>query len=567
MKFSEMKYERCDIDQFNEKMREITKSLKEANSYEEAKIAFLAADKLKRDVQTNIILCSVRHSINTKDEFYEKEQEFWDNESPKLNEESQNFTMALLENKFRKEFEKEYGNVFFINAEISLKTFKPEIVEDLQKENVLCNEYNKLIASAQIEFEGKTYTISQLAPFTSNADDDVRLKAVMAVGNWMTSHQEELDRIYDDLVHIRDTMAKKLGYENYIELGYYRMGRNCYDEKMIDKFRENVRNYVVPIANECYKKQAERLNVAYPLQYHNCVLEFRSGNPKPQGSSKDILQVGKEFYDWLSPETSKFFRMMLDNDLLDVESTEGKQAGGYCTDLGNYNMPFIFANFNGTQHDVEVVTHEAGHAFAAYMNMDRIPYETMWPSMEACEVHSMSMEFFGEKFADAFFGKDARKFVYSHLAGALTFIPYGTLVDHFQHEVYRHPEYTPSQRHQVWLDLESLYQPWISFDNKIPFFSNGHYWQRQQHIYNSPFYYIDYCLAQTVSLEFWKMLQEDKDNAWNHYMAYTKLGGTKTFTDLLKSADLTSPFEQDSLKSICEKAEDYLKNFDLTGIR
>jgi len=565
MKFSEMPYTRVNINEINEKFNSYTQQLKKATNYQQAKEIFLNVDKLKRSVQTNGILCMVRHSINTNDEFYNNEQDFWDNESPKLEEASQEFVKALLECPFRKQFEEEFGSVYFINAEIALKTFKPEIIEDLQKENALTNEYNKLIASAQIEFDGNTYTISQLAPFKNSLDDDTRYRAFMAHGEWMKKNQPQLDRIYDDLVKVRDTMAKKLGYENYVELGYYRMGRNCYDEKMVDKFREAVRNYVVPIADEIYHKQAERLGVKYPLLHPNAVLEFRSGNPKPQGSSKDILQAGKEFYDWLSKETSAFFNMMLENELLDVESTKGKQAGGYCTDLGDFKVPFIFANFNGTQHDVEVVTHEAGHAFAAYMNMDRIPYETIWPSMEACEVHSMSMEFFGEKFADKFFGKDAEKFLYSHLSGALTFIPYGTLVDHFQHVVYKHPEYTPEQRHQAWKQLQNTYQPWLLLDDSIPFFAEGHYWQGQQHIYNSPFYYIDYCLAQTVSLEFWRLLQEDKDNAWNHYMAYTKLGGTKTFTDLLKSANLSSPFEGNCLKDICSKAKESLEKFDLSN--
>ena len=242
------------------------------------------------------------------------------------------------------------------------------------------------------------------------------------------------------------------------------------------------------------RKQAERLGKPYPLSFADAALEFRSGNPRPVGTPDDILEQGRKFYDALSPETSEFFRMMLDNGLLDVLSTEGKQSGGYCNSFSLYEVPFIFANFNGTQHDVEVVTHEAGHAFAYWMNRKRVPVSSSWPSMEGCEVHSMSMEFFGWMNAEGFFGADARKFMFSHLAGAITFIPYGTMVDHFQHIVYEHPEFTPAQRHAEWKRLLGIYMPWMKLDGEIPFYSDGEGWQRQLHIYQAPFYYIDYCL-------------------------------------------------------------------------
>ena len=361
-------------------------------------------------------------------------------------------------------------------------------------------------------------------------------------------------------------MGKKLGYEGYTTLGYYRMGRNCYTKEDVERFRAAVVKYLVPVADQVYRAQAQRLGKTYPMSFADNALEFRSGNPRPVGTPDDILAQGKKFYDELSPETSEFFRTMLEGELLDVLSTEGKQSGGYCTSIADYEVPFIFANFNGTQHDVEVVTHEAGHAFAAWTNRKRVPMEYVWPSMEGCEVHSMSMEFFAEPWADGFFGPDAKKFLYSHLSGALTFIPYGTMVDHFQHEVYAHPDMTPAQRHAVWKELLGVYMPWMRLDGDIPFYSEGEGWQRQHHIYSSPFYYIDYCLAQTVSLQFWARIQKDQKDAWEHYMAYTRQGGSRVFTELLKHAGLESPFDEKCLRGVCEAASAWLDAFDLTGI-
>ena len=375
-----------------------------------------------------------------------------------------------------------------------------------------------------------------------------------------------MDEIYDKLVHLRDGMGKKLGYEGYTTLGYYRMQRNCYTKADIEKFRAAVVQYLVPVAERVCRAQAERLGVPYPMSYADEALMFRSGNPRPAGDADAILAMGKTFYDELSPETSVFFNTMLDGKLLDVLSTPGKESGGYCTSLPDYNVPFIFANFNGTQGDVEVVTHEAGHAFAAWTNRDRVPMQYTWPTMEACEVHSMSMEFFAWPWAEGFFGKDAAKFRYSHLAAALTFIPYGTAVDHFQHIVYEKPDLTPAERHAVWKDLLGTYMPWLRLDGDIPFYGDGESWQQKHHIYSSPFYYIDYCLAQTVSLEFWAMIQQDPKDAWAHYMAYTRQGGTKVFTELLANAGMVSPFEPDCLRSVCEAASRWLDGFDLTGI-
>ena len=566
MKFSEMPYERPDLDAVKKQYSALTERLKAAGSYEEARAVFLEKEELDKHVQTLATLSHVRHSIDTRDAFYDAEAKFWNAAEPELQEYTQAWTRAMLDGAFRAQFAAQFGELMFVNAEIELKTFSPEIIPELQQENELAQEYEKLLASAQIPFEGGVYTISQMTPFKSDPDDARRLAAWKAEGQWYKDNQDKLDGIYDQLVHLRDTMGKKLGYEGYTTLGYYRMGRNCYTKEDVEQFRLAVQKYLVPVADGIYREQAKRLGKQYPMSFADNALEFRSGNPRPVGTPEQILEQGRKFYNELSPETSAFFNMMMDNELLDVLSTEGKEGGGYCTSIPDYGVPFIFANFNGTQGDVEVVTHEAGHAFAAYINRDRIPMSTVWPSMEGCEVHSMSMEFMAWPWSEGFFGKDARKFHYSHLASALTFIPYGTMVDHFQHIVYEHPELTPAQRHAEWKRLLGIYMPWQKLDGEIPFYSEGEGWQRQHHIYSSPFYYIDYCLAQTVSLQIWALLQKDQKDAWAHYMAYARQGGSRTFTELLKNAGLESPFDEKCLRGVCETASKWLAGVDMTGI-
>ena len=566
MKFSEMPYARLDTDALKNEMAELIDSLRSADSYAAARDLFLRKEELEKHIITQSTLAQVRHEIDTRDSFYEAESRFWNQVMPELEEYLHSWTQAMLQSPFRGDFAGEFGDLMFVNAEIALKTFSPEIIPEMQKENDLCMDYEKLIASAQIPFEDGVYTISQLSPFKNDADDARRTAAWKAEGCWYKEHQPSLDRIYDELVALRDTMGKKMGYEGYTELGYYRMGRNCYSKEDVEKFRSAVRTYLVPLAADIFTEQAARLGKEYPMSFADNALTFRSGNAKPCGTAEDILSHAQEFYNELSPESGEFFRVMRENELMDVLSTEGKAGGGFCTAIPDHNVPFIFANFNGTQGDVEVVTHEAGHAFAAYINRDRIPMEYVWPSMEACEVHSMSMEFLSWPWAEGFFGTDTRKFYYSHLAGALTFIPYGTMVDHFQHIVYEKPEMTPAQRHGVWKELLGEYMPWIRLDGDIPFYAEGEGWQRQSHIYTSPFYYIDYCLAQTVSLEIWAIGQKDRDAAWDRYMAYARQGGSRVFTELLKNAGLDSPFEEKCLRGVCETARRWLSDYDLSGI-
>ena len=566
MRFSQMEYQRLDVEEIKSQMTDIIESFKNAADYEAAKKCFLDMDKLSRHVDTMGTLAYLRHSIDTRDEFYDSEVTFWNNAGPEIQEYSEMWTKAMLASSFRSQLAAEYGDIVFTNAELELKAFSPEIIPQLQAENDLTQEYDKLIASSKIEFEGKDYTISQIQIHKNDADDDRRLAAWKAEGKWFKDNQAKLDDIYDKLVHLRDEMGKKLGYGGYTQMGYDRMQRNCYTKEDVEKFRKAVRDYLVPVADSIYREQAKRLGKTYPMSFADNALTFRSGNPKPQGTADDIVKTAEKFYKDLSPQTDEFFQTMLEGELMDLIATEGKQGGGYCTSLYDYEVPFIFSNFNGTAGDVEVVTHEAGHAFADWYNRKRVPVETIWPSMEGCEVHSMSMEFFGWAKAKEFFGKDERKFYYSHLAGAIKFIPYGTMVDHFQHIVYEKPDMTPAERHGVWKELLGVYMPWMKLDGEIPFYSEGEGWQRQSHIYDMPFYYIDYCLAQTVALELWAMMQEDYDNAFAHYMAYTEQGGSDTFTHLIEKAGLISPFDEKCLQQVCNAAAKWLSDFNLNGI-
>ena len=566
MLFSDMPYVRPDLDFIREKIEEHTEELKNARNFGEADKAFAALEKVFSGVETAVTLCFIRHSVDTEDPFYAAEKEYLDEAMPHLQELQQGAQLELYHSSWRPEFEKKYGKLLFVNMEIQLRSFDPKLIPDMQEENKLTTAYGKLIASAQIPFEGQVLNLAQLGPYKESIDPAMRQKAWLAQAGFYTEHQAELDDIYDKLTALRTKMGRALGYENFVPLGYDRMDRNCYTEADVKKFRQAIVDYVVPVADRLFREQADRLGVSYPLSYADTAPMFLTGNPKPQGTADDILAAGKKFYHELSPEAAAFIDVMFKNELMDVLSRKGKEGGGYCAGIPDYKVPFIFANFNGTQGDVEVLTHEGGHAFAGYTARDIFPMELQSPTLESCEIHSMSMEFFAWPWAEDFFGDQADKYRYSHLTGALTFLPYGTMVDHFQHIVYEQPDLTPEQRHEKWAELTAIYMPWIKLGD-MPFWGEGKAWQRQSHIYEAPFYYIDYCLAQSVALQFWALMQADREDAWKRYYDLVKLAGTRTYRELVTSAGLNDPFEPEGLKAACEAAAKWLDGCDMTKIK
>lgn len=549
IKFSQMPYARPDLDKTKAFYAEETECFRNAKTFEEAEEAFLKVQEEEKHYSTMATIAQIRHDIDSTDAFYDEEARELAKARPMLRESTHAWEQALLASPFRKDFEKKYGEVMFLNLELEARSFSPEIVPDMQEESLLCIEYSNLLASAQIEFEGSTYTLAQMTPFKQSKDDAQRRSAWIAEGAWYTANGEKLDEIYDKLVAIRTRMAKKLGFDNYIPLGYLRMQRNCYDQKDVEAFRASVRENLVPVAEEVCKKQAERLGVQYPLSFADEALFYRSGNARPVGTADDILANGRKFYHELSPETAEFIDVMLDGELMDVVAKKGKVGGGYCTSLPDYKVPFIFSNFNGTQGDVEVITHEAGHAFAGYMARNIVPTECQWPSLESCEIHSMSMEFLTAEHHEKFFGTDTPRYELAHAEDAMYFLPYGTMVDEFQHIMYAEPDLTPGERNAVWAKLESEYRPWLDFAG-LPFYGRGAGWQRQLHIYEVPFYYIDYCLAQTVALQFFTAFLHDKKDAWRRYLALVGEAGGKTYPGLVAAAGLDSPFAPGTLAKL-----------------
>ena len=540
MKFSEMNYLRPDLLKVENEFKELTQEMREATSGE---AAFRVHEKfyaLTGQIQTASELAMIRHDMNTVDAVYKEERDWFDKNMPLISNLSVEYQKALYESTYRKELVEKIGPVAFKNIELAMKSVDEKILPLMQEENELTTRYNNLLASCKIPFHGEECNLSLLSPYLHHRDRQVRKEAWEAYTSFFMEHEEELDWIYDRLVKNRTEQGRKMGHQNFSPLGYARMMRNSYGAEEIASFRRQVKKDFVPFVEELHERRRKRLGIDH-LMYFDEGVYFNEGNPVPIGDDQQILASGRELYGQLSPETREFMDFMCENELFDVEGRKDKTTGGYMTYIPDYRSPFIFANFNGTSDDADVITHECGHAFQGYLTRNDPIREHADITMETAETHSMSMEFFTEPWIDRLFGSDASRYVEMHFEDAMMFIPYGTMVDEFQNIIYEDPSLDPKSRKTVWRDLEKQYKPHLDYGDNA-YLNAGGVWQKQHHIYDLPFYYIDYCIAGTNALQYKVWMDQDYKAAWNSYLTLCKLSASDFFPGLMSAAGLRNPF-------------------------
>ena len=556
MKCSEMPYNRIDMDEVKAFFEKLIADSKNAKSGEEQFELHKKYYEFMSEIHTNRILGTFRHDCDTSDEFYTKENDYLDEIMPLISNLENDYSKVLYESPYRDYLESKISKVAFKNIELANKSIDEKILPLMQEENALVSRYDKIIASAKIPFDGEEYNLSLLRKFLTSDDRETRKRAWKAYSDYFTSVTGEIDEIFDKLVKNRTKQAKELGYDNFVELGYNRMNRNAYRRAEVENFRKQIKESFVPFVCEIQEMRRKQIGVD-ALKYYDNEVYYLNGNPAPTGTPEEILKSGQEMYRELSPETAEFFDFMTENELFDVLGRKTKKQGGYMDFLPKYKAPIIFANFNGTSGDVDVITHECGHAFQGYVTRDDEIKEHNDLTMETAEIHSMSMEYFTYQWMDKFFGDRADEYRKMHFMDAITFVPYGCMVDEFQHIIYDKPELTPAERKAVWADLEKQYRPWLDYEDN-EFFTTGGWWQKQGHIFWDPFYYIDYVLASVVAMEFKVWMDKDFKDAWNHYLQLCKLSVKDFYENELKEVGLDSPFADGTIKGLVDSLKQKL---------
>ena len=530
-KFSELEYKRPDVDELVKFFTDTTEAVKNAKSGEEVLSLIMKTEETSKELSTMFTIVNIRHTLDTGDEFYDKENQWLNETYPTIMPYMLAYNAAIEESSYRPFIEEKLGKQYFVEMELQKKTFCEENIPLMQAEAKLTDEYQSIMAQCQVEFMGEKRNLY---------------------------NEKRLEEIWDELIKIRNEMGRNLGYENYIPVGYMNQGRTDYGKEEVASFREQVRRVLVPFCEKLYEAQAKRLGYDKIYAFDEKKV-FPDGNAHPIGDDDFMISEAQKMYHELSPETAEFIDFMIDHELLDLKNKPGKASTGYMTLLPSLSAPFVFSCFNGTIFDMQVLTHELGHAFAGYRACRKQPVETyFFSSTDIAEIHSMSMEQFTYGYAERFFGSDADKYRFAHLQEAMTFVPFGVAVDEFQHICYEHPELTPKERTYEWHKLEEKYMPWRTYDND-EFMERGGYWYHKLHIYLYPFYYINYTLTTMGAMEFKKKYAEDPENAWKDYLALTDVGGSKSYLEILKCANLSVPFEEGAVERACGYAMDILE--------
>ncbi len=547
MKFSEIKYNRPNFDVLFKQLDDKISSFKSALDAEGQFLIYREFTALMHSYDTQFALARIRNFQNTNDEYYKEEHLAFSNTNPLINKRYKALNELLLNSPFLNELTKLIGRNSIESKRIFQTTFSDSVIEEQKEEKQLTLKYINLISGLSVEWDDKKIPLSMLAVKKEDVNQEVRHRAFIAEGECYNTIKDQLEETFDLLVKNRTRQAKKLGFKNFVELGYARMSRNCYRSNDIKVFRKQVQKEIVPVVSRILEKRRERLGLP-KLYFYDLSLSHPEGSPKPQVNSDLLIGLAKKMYSEMSPQTSEFINLMINNELFDLHSRLGKAPGGFCSFIQDYDYPFIFSNFNGTASDVNVMTHEAGHAFAHYIksNGEKKYYNA---TMDVSEVCSMSMEFLTMPWHSLFFKDKTEKFHEKQLEDALIFLPYACQVDEFQQYIYENPDLTHAQRNEAWLLIEKTYRPNIDY-NGIAFYGTGCGWQRQTHIYKTPFYYIDYALAQVVALSFYEIHLKDRKKAFELYMQFLGNINDLTFTELIDSLGFHSPLKPGTLRCL-----------------
>ena len=549
MHFNDMPYRRVTFEEIEARYQALFERIRTLRGREDCLPAMEAYYRLLDDM-TPMDLCYVRHDMDLNEAFYAGEQRYYDEIGPRIGDLSNQLEGLLLNSPYSACFEELMGSFAFDLMRCSRESRDSRLIPLEQQENTLSGRYSVVTANAKAEYEGAVVSRSSLAAKQQSPDRETRRRASAAVAASWAEQREELEELFHELVQNRDKQAKLLGHPNYVKLAYLRMDRIGYTSEDVSRFREQVKESLVPVAAAIHEQRKKRLGLEH-LYSFDSPLNFPNGNPVPLGDTEFCLESTREMFRKLSPETGEFIDFLMDNGLYDVKPRDGKRSGGYCMYLSAYRAPFIFANFDGTHENAYIMSHEGGHAFYAYLKREEKIRERCGYTSEMAETHAMAMEFFVAPYMELFFGSRAEDYRRMHLESAVSRIIYQCQQDEFQQIIYEHPELSKEERNGVWEKLEQSYFPFREYTEEEKQ-RIGRRWQCIPHLYHWPFYAIDYGLAQVCALEYARWMDEDKDGAWQSYLRFCRASGNMNFPEALKAAGLESPFEEGCLTHLVD---------------
>lgn len=566
-KFNDLTYERPNFLEVQKKIDDFTNRVKEACAYIDVKNVILENDNLTSEYLLAYGIAIIRNYQDCTNEFYASE----------VQEVAQGIILlemtelynAILNSNYINDIENDFGTEYI---EIMRSKLKIESNgKDLKvTEQELVLKYQQLKAGLKIEYDGKILSEAEINKYHESNDKETRKNSRIAKYKAILSKKEEFEEILNKLIHIRIEIAKSNGYDSYLDYMNEEKGRRGYGEVELNAFCEQVKKDLVPFTSKLRKAQAKRLGLEkLALSDYNYI--FPDGNPEPIGDDLYLLEAAKDMYEKLSEDTGELFNRMIKRELIDVKSSPNKIANmGCCINLEKLKMPYVFGNCNGTIYDVMVLTHEFGHAYQGYLSMKNqkiIDYYSA--ANDIAEIPSKTMEQFAYPYAEKFFGNDADKFKFIHLQQALFEICDYCEVNEFENWNYNHPEATLHERAMKYEEFEKMYNPDYDNSELIEYIEAGCKVLNNPALYMFPKYVISYALSAMCALQFNKRFVEERDAAWSDYIRLCSAGGSKSYPELLKLANLSLAYEEGAVASATEYAigilNDYIEEESLSS--
>ncbi|MGN0482112.1 MAG: M3 family oligoendopeptidase [Lachnospiraceae bacterium] len=556
-KFSQLAYTPSDYEKINQKLESLTKKITEAKRVEDVIAGIEESETLMDQVSYSYNLAFIRSSLDCTDEFY---QDAIQKEGAGISMlQTAPFHKALLDSPFLPELEKRYGTEFRPVLEQNFQT-KVGGHELMAKEQVLVSQYQQKKASLQVKFRGKQYSEGEMFVFFDDPNRQTRLDARKALAQAVLEQKETFAPMLTELISLRDQIAKENGFENYLEYANASYSRRGYGEAEMTAFCQQVKEELVPLLSELREEQRKRLGVEKLMSYDEHIY-FADGNAAPAGDAAFLTEQSKKMYDALSPELGTFFKAMVESESLDVAPSVHKVAGmGFCTDVSREYLPYVFGNCNGTDTDVEVFTHEIGHAWQGYLTKKQVDLDLLQQMpLDAVEIPSKTMELFTYPYAENFFGKDAAKFRQGHFIGALREIASYCSIHEFNTWIYTHVGASFEELTEKQIEIEKLYHPELDYGEMEPYVLQGCDLMRSMAVYMFPRYVISYALSEMCAMDLFRQMKEDPAAAWAAYGKLCSVGGSLSYPDILAGAGLEPAYAKNRVGKVVTFAREYIK--------
>ena len=557
-KFSDLQYKETDYQSLAKMILDLTEKAKKADSPSSLEEVLKIYDTEMGEVGYNYTLSYIHSSLDSSDSFWQEA----------LQKESKGNAMldttpllkAILENKYFSSLEEKYGPVLRDKLNKSISTGS-KAQNERAEEGDLVSKYQREKAMVRINYKGKELSEGEVIPLFESPIREERIQSRKAVAKAFLEKKELFGSMLERLVSLRDIIAKENGFSNYLEymdINYSRIG---YGEKEMDAFVSEVKEYVVPVLSHIFEETRKRLGLE-EMTVADISLMFVDGNAKPSGGADVLKEAAKKMYKALSPEMEAFFTGMLDSHSIDVDFSPNKVSGmGFCTDLKKGMYPFVFGNLDGTSWDVTVFTHEVGHAWQSYasdQNLDLTLFREM--PLDAVEIPSKTMELFSYPFAEEFFGKDGDKFRFAHFRNAVKEIVAYTSVHELNTWIYTHVGASFDEINEKWMEIQSSYYPNVSYGEMEEEEKKGAGLLRNMGIFMFPRYLISYVFSEMCAIDLFMEYLKDKDKALDSYNRLCRVGGSKSYPEILSAAGLEPSYKKGRVKDVMEKVKAYLEN-------